>query len=183
MRHWVSCLGACCVLASLTTPTVPSAAQPAAAPAQPQPATLSDRQIRQILTDLLAAAQKRDSALIATYLAPTAQVTMIVSTSTGEQRLSLNRAEYEQYLQQGFAVIQDYTSTLSDVNILVAPDQKSAIVTYKLTETTTIANYPYAITAVTQARARFEPINQKIVATQIDSRSTLTRTATPPAPK
>lgn len=175
MRHWVSCLGACCILVSLATPIAPIAAQPAPPPTQSAP--LSDRQIRQLLTNILAAAQQRDPAAIATYLAPTAKITLIINGSTGEQRLSLNRAEYQQYLQQGFAVIQDYTSTISDINVTIAPDRKSAIATYRLTETTTVKNYPYTITAMTYARVRFEPTNQKILATQIDSRSTMTKKA------
>lgn len=144
-------------------------AQPAIAQQTAKP--INTNQVRKILDAILIAAQKRDTQAVVQYLAPQAVVDMAVQSIAGAQRLRLNREQYQQYLQQGFELAQDYSSTLSNVEVTVGPDGKTAIATYSLTETMNLKEPAITVTSSTTSQVRFEQLNNQVLATEIKSNS------------
>lgn len=148
-----------------------AAQQPSSATSQPT--SITTAQVRTILDAILAAAKKRDPNTVIKHLAPNASVDLTVQSPAGTQRLSLNREQYRQYLQQGFEIAQGYNSQLSNLKVQVDSTGKQAIATYTLLETVNLNQPAVIITSSTDATVRFQLVQGQILATQIKSVSTV----------
>jgi hypothetical protein len=139
--------------------------------AAPKVTQIDDRQIRTILTTMQTAAQKRDTNTILQYLAPNVVIDMTVQSAFGNQQQRLSRTEYRQYLEQGYAITRNYTSTIENLQVKVASNGKSAIATYTLLEeiTVTMQSQPLAFKSESDASIKFELVQGKVLATSVKS--------------
>jgi hypothetical protein len=135
--------------------------------------TISEGQIHTILEQMQAASNKRDTKTIMKFLAPNATVLMTIEGMGQSQTMSLTRSQYYQYLQQGFYITENYQGTYADLKIQVMPDRKAAIATYVLNEEVTIKSQPGTIVSSSDATMKFEVVKDKILVTQIKSKSRL----------
>lgn len=103
------------------------------------PAKADVRLTREMLTQLLAqldqARRQKDAAAILRHLAPDAIITVHMKQGTQQQTASLTREEYGATLQMAFAFPSGNDYTRVSTTITLAPDERSAKVSFKSTET------------------------------------------------
>jgi len=136
--------------------------------------TLTDTNIRQLVDAVQAAVDQRDTNGVMKFVAPQATIDLTIQSAMGSQQLRLTRAEYERYLQKGFAMIDRYNSKISNLKIQIASNRKSATVTYRLTEEATLKQQPRTLQSLSMATARLEVMQDQILMTAMRSMTKLT---------
>ncbi|MBD2018723.1 nuclear transport factor 2 family protein [Leptolyngbya sp. FACHB-36] len=149
-----------------------------AAPTPPTP-TIAQRQtvtrisagqVQQILDAVQQATEKADIKTILSYLAPNATLEIRTQSSlTGPQTLKLSREEYRRYLEEGFQLIKASSSRMSDLKVQVAPNGRTAIATYQITEETTLKDQPITFSSVGTESVTFAIVQGRVLATQVRS--------------
>ena len=150
-----------------TAQQVPDFVKQARAPA------ISERQIRAIFNATKLAAEQKDVDGIMKYMAPNITIKMTLKLGSNSQQLSLSRAQYQQYLQQGFETTQRYSSKYTNLKIKIAPDGKTGTASYTLLEEATLKGQPGRLVSTSQETVKFERIKGQILATAVTSTSTI----------
>lgn len=135
--------------------------------------TVRESQIRNILNAMETAANQKDVDGIVKYMAPNIIIKMTLKLGTGSQQLSLSRAQYQQYLQQGFETTQRYSSKYTNLKIKIAPNGKTGTAAYMLVEEATVKGLPGTLVSTSQETIKFERIKGQILATAATSNSTI----------
>lgn len=173
-RFWRTTIAATFAVGLLSSAQVVAVSAPQATVAVNQKATtLNEAQIRQIVDQMQAASNKRDTKTIMKYLAPNAAIRMTIEVQGKSQTMSLTRAQYFQYLQQGFYITESYSGQYSDLKIKVMPNKKAAIATYVLDEELTLKNQPGTLVSSSDAAMKFELINGQVLVTDLKTISRL----------
>lgn len=140
---------------------------------QSRASTISERQIRDIFDAMATATKQKDVDGIVKYMAPKIAIKMTLQLGTRSQQLSLTREQYRQYLEQGFAITQHYSSQYKNLKIQIAPNGQIGTTTYTLVEETTLKGQPGTITSTAQETVKFERIQGQLLATAVTSNSTI----------
>lgn len=135
---------------------------------------ISESNIRQILSQILAAAQSKNADGVVKFIAPEAQIRITMRTMGNTETVSLGRNQYHEYLKQGFQLSQDYNGTYTIQRVSIAPDGKTATVDYTQTEELKIENQPIVITSASQSTLTFKLIKGQILATLLVSDADIT---------
>ena len=140
---------------------------------QSRTSAISERQIRGIFNAMATATKQQDVDGIVKYMAPTIAIKMTLRLGKGSQQLNLTREEYRQYLEQGFAITQRYSSQYKNLKIQIAPNGQTGTATYTLVEEVTLKNQPVTVRSTSQETVKFEGIKGEILATAVTSTSTI----------
>lgn len=132
---------------------------------------ITETQIRQILEQIRAAAKNRNASAIAKFMSPKVAIELTVQSASGSQTIRLSRDEYISYLQQGFAMRESYNTSYSNINIKIAPDGKSAIATFNVTEEVSLGEQ--TIQSTSSETVKFELMQGQILATSLKAVSRL----------
>jgi ketosteroid isomerase-like protein len=141
--------------------------------ASQQANTINENQIREILEQMKLASSQKDTKAIMQFLAPDAIVQVTVEAMGKSQTMNLTRAQYYQYLQQGFYITDTYNGKYSNLKIQVTPNRKAAIATYVLDEEVTLKKQPGTLVSSSDASMRFEIVKGQILVTNLKSTSRL----------
>lgn len=166
------------LMALLLSPTVAVASavtlsQPAAT-TQTQATRISEPAIRSILEATQSATEQKDVKAILKYVAADATIDLTIDAPfVGSQNFQLSRQQYQRFLQEGFAATKMYRGKLSNLNVKIAADGKSATATYTLIEETTLVDQPATIASTGTETITFKLINGEILATAIQATSKL----------
>lgn len=134
---------------------------------------LRESEIRAIFNATKLAAEQKDVEGIMKYMAPNITIKMTLKLGNGSQSLNLSRAQYQQYLQQGFETTQRYSSKYTNLKIKIAPDGKTGTAAYTLMEEATLKGQPVTLVSTSQETIKFERIKGEILATAVTSDSTI----------
>ncbi|MBW4578482.1 MAG: nuclear transport factor 2 family protein [Tildeniella nuda ZEHNDER 1965/U140] len=134
---------------------------------------LRESEIRAIFNATKLAAEQKDVEGIMKYMAPNITIKMTLKLDNGSQSLNLTRAQYQQYLQQGFEATQRYSSKYTNLKVKIAPDGKTGTASYTLLEEATLKGQPVTLVSTSQETIKFERIKGEILATAVTSDSTI----------
>ncbi|MBW4693187.1 MAG: nuclear transport factor 2 family protein [Lyngbya sp. HA4199-MV5] len=132
-----------------------------------------DSQIRKILAAMAAAANQKDVEGLMKYMAPDITIKLTLRVGKGSQELNLSRAEYKQYLQQGFEATERYSGKYTNLKIQIAPNGKTGTATYTLVEEAKLKGQPVTLISTSQETITFEHIKGEILATAVMGDSTI----------
>lgn len=158
---------------SATCSTIATAQQAPDLIKQSRTSAMSERQIRDIFNAMATATKQKDVDGIVKYMAPKIAIKMTLRLGTGSQQLNLTREEYCQYLEQGFAITQGYSSQYRNLRIQIASDGQTGTATYTLVEEVTLKSQPVTVRSTSQETVKFERIKGQILATAVTSTSTI----------
>jgi len=130
---------------------------------------LTEAKIRQLADTMQTAVDQRNASGVMKFIAPKVAIDITLQSAMGTQQLRPTRAEYERSLREGFALIDRYTGKIANLKIQIAPDRKSAIATYLLTEETTLKQQPLTLTSSSNVMTRLEVMQDQILITAIKS--------------
>lgn len=126
---------------------------------------ITESQIRKILDEMKGATQNRNAAGVTKFMSANIAIELTVKAASGSQTIRLNRSEYSSYLQQGFAMRENYTGSYSNIKVKIQPDGKSAIATFNFTEQ--VGFQGQTIQSTSSETVKFELIQGQILATSI----------------
>ena len=158
---------------SATGSTVATAQQAPDLIKQSRASAMSERQIRDIFNAMAAATKQKDVNGIVKYMAPQIAIKMTLRLGKSSQQLNLTREEYRQYLEQGFAITQRYSSQYKNLKIQIASGGQAGTATYTLVEEATLKGQPGRLVSTSQETVKFERLKGQILATAVTSTSTI----------
>jgi hypothetical protein len=171
--HWKSAASAGLAVALIVCHPVSAGTIAQTQPVVSPKATVTDRQVRKILDTMQAASNNRNIENITKFLAPNVLIQMAIQFNANSQNLRLNREQYRQYLQQGFALTESYSGKYSNLKIQVMPNRKSAIATYRLLEEMTLKGQSTALASTSNVSMKFEVIQNQILVTALKTTTRL----------
>jgi len=122
-----------------TTQTTAESSDPSLKPAKPD-IHLTREGIDLLLDDLDQAKRRKDVAGVLRHIAPDATITIHMKQGTQQQSTTLSREEYRKTLAMGFAFPSANDFARVNTTVSLAPDERSAKVSFKSTETLRQAN-------------------------------------------
>ena len=125
---------------------------------------ISEADIRRILADILHSTNNRKADEMLHYLAPTYTATL----KTENEELSLNRKEYQDYLEEGWTGYGFYRARHENENIKISPDKQKATLETDVIE---IASLTDGLTVKLRSHQKmmFEIIDGKIYVTSTEA--------------
>jgi hypothetical protein len=122
-----------------TTQTTAESSDPSSKPAKPD-FRLTREGIDLLLDDLDQAKRRKDVAGVLRHIAPDATITIHMRQGVQQQSTTLSREEYRKTLAMGFAFPSANDFARVNTTVSLAPDERSAKVSFKSTETLRQAN-------------------------------------------
>jgi hypothetical protein len=122
----------------------PSSPNPSPKPFEPEP-PLTRASIDLLLNNLEQATRQKDVDSVLRHIAPDVMVTIHMKQGTHQQSAMLTREEYRKTLAMEFAFPSANDFTRVNTTVSLAPDERSAKVSYKTTQTLLQSNREFKI--------------------------------------
>jgi len=129
---------------SSTAQPSPSSPNPSPKPFEPEP-PLTRASIDLLLNNLEQATRQKDVDNVLRHIAPDVTVTIHMRQGTHQQSAMLTREEYRKTLAMEFAFPSANDFTRVNTTVSLAPDERSAKVSYKTTQTLLQSNREFKI--------------------------------------
>lgn len=129
---------------SSTAQPSPSSPNPSPKPFEPEP-PLTRASIDLLLNNLEQATRQKDVDSVLRHIAPDVTVTIHMKQGTHQQSAMLTREEYRKTLTMEFAFPSANDFTRVNTTVSLAPDERSAKVSYKTTQTLLQSNREFKI--------------------------------------
>ena len=121
--------------------------------------------INSMLSEIDAAAQKKDPAVVVKYISPDAKITMHINAGGQKQVLKVTRAQYLELLQQGWTMSSNYQYQRSNTRIKIMDGGNKAIVTANVTESMNIQGQ--TVKGTSQETSTIELVNGRAMITEL----------------
>jgi hypothetical protein len=127
---------------------------------------ITEQQVLALLDEIDKASNKMDVDQIYDRMAENIQIKMTVTGFGPTQKFTFNRDQYREYAKKAFSAVNNYSYTRKNTKVTVTSDNKNALATDQVYETTQVGNR--TLRTVTDETATFTVKGGKVIMTSLE---------------
>lgn len=126
---------------------------------------INEQMVRDLVDNFQLAVRSKDANAVISYFSDEAVIETTLALPGGQQKLTLNKAEYKALLEATWNQSEEYTYEVTDLSIRINSDKTVAIVSDTIIESVKIMGQ--RMTTKTKEELVIEMINEKLLITSV----------------